>query len=72
MKSKTCKKRQGRKKRSIMFAGIAGFVERMIFMPFLFVPAIEAITAAATAFIGGAALGQRVCNAVEPSRREHP
>ena len=55
-----------------MFAGAAGFVERKIFMPFLFVPAIEAITVAATAFIGGAALGQRVCDAVEPSRREHP
>ena len=54
-----------------MFAGIAGFVERMIFMLFLFVPTIEAITAAAAAFIGGAALGQRVCDAVEPSRREH-
>ena len=53
-----------------MFAGIAGFVERMIFMLFLFVPTIEAITAAAASFIGGAALGQRVCDAVEPSRRE--
>ena len=55
-----------------MFAGAAGFVERKIFMLFLFVPSIEVISAAAASFIGGAALGQRVCNAVEPSRREHP
>ena len=53
-----------------MFAGAAGFVERVIFMLFLFVPSIEVISAAAAAFIGGAALGQRVCDAVEPSRRE--
>ena len=54
-----------------MLAGAAGFVERKIFMLFLFVPSIEVISAAATAFIEGAALGERVCDAVEPSRREH-
>ena len=54
-----------------MFAGAAGFVERKIFMLFLFVPSIEVISAAATAFIEGAALGGMVCNAVGPSRQEH-
>ncbi len=49
---------------------MAGCTERMIFMLFFALPAIEVITAAAASFIGGAALGQRVCDAVEPSRRE--